>query len=57
MMGYLQVRALGFFKRHRGWLSFKQDGDTKRIIKSLEARGLIEINQFSQARLMVGRST
>ncbi len=52
-LGSKQRDALRFARLYtrESWHSFNQDSDTKRVIQSLAARGLVEINEFNQFRL------
>ena len=49
-LGPLSIKALEFFNRCNGWHSYAKDKRTKGVIARLEKRGLIETNEFFQAR-------
>ena len=53
-LGKSQRAMLNFLKKYidYGWHSFSQDYDTKRVVKSLQKRGLIDVNKrTNQMRL------
>jgi hypothetical protein len=47
-LGKRERRALTFIKKVNGWHSF--DKTVKREVRSLERKGLVEVNQFNQFR-------
>ena len=49
-LGTLESKALTFIRKVKGWHSFAQDPTTKRVVKSLESKGLVEINRYHQFR-------
>ena len=51
-LGKLQRKALEFAQKTSGWQSFSTDSVTKRVIKSLVDRGLLEVNEFNQFRMI-----
>lgn len=53
-LGKSQRAALEFaqFYTVDSWHTFSQDSKTQRIMQSLQRRGLIEINQFAQFKLL-----
>jgi len=46
------INALKFFSQYPGWHSFAKDSRTTKTINYLVQRGLLETNQFSQARML-----
>ena len=42
--------AMNFCTKYEGWHTFANDSITKRTIKSLEKKGLVEVNEFQQFR-------
>jgi hypothetical protein len=51
-LGKNQRAAVDFYSRFSGWQSFAGGcRDTVRIIKSLVRRGILESNEFFQARM------
>ena len=51
-LGIHQARMLAFLTRYSGkWHTFATDAQTQRTARTLAARGLIEVNAHSQARL------
>lgn len=50
-MGPHQINVLRFAIRFQGWHTFAKDRTMKRAVKSLHAKGLLEINEFRQFRL------
>lgn len=50
-LGKLQSAAMKFYSANQGWHSFSNKcATTRRVIRSLENRGLLEVNEFFQAR-------
>jgi hypothetical protein len=51
-MGKLQKKMLEFLKKYPNtWHGYNDDFETRRIIKSMLERGLIETNEFNQFKL------
>ena len=50
-LGKLQVAALKFAKKYPGWHTYAKDSTTTRVIDSLQAKKLIDTNQYRQFRL------
>ena len=50
-LGKRQRQALEFIERVNGWHTYAKD--VAGVIRTLERRGLVETNQYSQFRLMV----
>jgi len=42
--------AMNFCTKYEGWHTFANDTMTKKAIKSLEKKGLVEVNEFNQFR-------
>jgi hypothetical protein len=51
-LGKLQREALEFASKLGGWHTYTTDRTTKRVILSLAAKGLIEVNGCNQFRPM-----
>jgi len=49
-MKHTTEQTLRFYTNYPGWHSFAQDATTVRDVRYLESRGLLEVNQFNQAR-------
>jgi hypothetical protein len=49
-LGKWQKKALNFAREYPGWHSFAKDAVTKKSIKDLEKKGLVEVNQYGQFR-------
>ncbi len=53
-MGNNMKAALEFAQRHPGWHGYAvRDRATRQAIAALALRGLVEVNEFDQFRLMV----
>lgn len=49
-LGKLQKECLNFIREVNGWHTYADNPQTKRIVKSLEKRGLVITNEFKQFR-------
>ena len=49
-LGKLQRECLSFIREVNGWHTFSSLPQTKRVVKSLEKRGLVITNEFNQFR-------
>jgi len=51
-MGHRQVKMLHFLQSCGTWQTLAKDAHTQQVARSLVKRGLIEINGFSQAKVI-----
>ena len=52
-MGKNSLRLLRFALKYAGWHSYGFDRSTRDSVKTLQANGLIEVNEFRQFRLNI----
>lgn len=50
-LGKHMQKAYDFIQKVNGWHGYAQDKLTRQVIKRLQTRGLIEVNEFQQFRL------
>jgi hypothetical protein len=53
-MGRNMLRLLRFALKYEGWHTYGTDQSTVRALESLEALGLIEVNEYRQFRVIKG---
>lgn len=52
-LGQCQKQMLRFMAAYPNWHSYRGDAKTTRIARSLEKRGLVELNEYGQFRPVV----